>query len=103
MSPDPCGSTVALAREATTQEIKSDILTPYPNPFTAAFTLRINGADDEVSEVAVVTNTGMPVARFSNIKSNTDYDNIGEDWPKGIYIVKVIRGKEVSTHMVVKK
>jgi hypothetical protein len=79
------------------------IVTPYPNPFASEFTLRISGAEGERAQVAVFSLTGHPIENLGEIKANADYPNIGATWPKGMYVVKVIRGDEVITQMVVKK
>jgi hypothetical protein len=85
----------------TTEE--REILSSYPNPFTTSFTVAANGDDKEILEVAVFTNSGAPVERLTIGKSDGDYGNIGERWPPGIYILKVLRGKELTTHVVIKE
>jgi ELWxxDGT repeat protein len=100
----PCadGSTVAARQFAEAGQDKA-IMTPYPNPFTQDFTMRIDGADRDVAEVSVFSTSGMPIEKFESVKTNTDYSNIGSTWPKGIYVVKVNKGGTLTTHMVVKK
>jgi ELWxxDGT repeat protein len=101
-----CASATSLAsapEEMTTDGSPSNILTPYPNPFTDEFTMRVNGNEDEVAQVAVYTPSGLPVETFENVKANTDYNKIGAGWPRGMYVIKVRKGESVSTHMVVKK
>jgi ELWxxDGT repeat protein len=87
------------ARIATTESV----FTPYPNPYTTEFTMRIEGNEGEQAEVAVFNGSGMPVETFRNIDANFDYTNVGATWPKGIYVVKVNRGGVVTTHRLVKK
>jgi ELWxxDGT repeat protein len=98
--PSPCAasSTAAVANEE-----QSQLISAYPNPYTQEFSLRLSGNDGEQADIAIFTNTGLPVETIRGIKANTDYDNIGATWPRGIYIVKVSRAGKVSTHMVVKK
>lgn len=93
--------TMESARVATTAE--ESVFTPYPNPYTATFTMRIEGTEGEQADVQVFTGSGFPVENFSGITTNTDYENIGSTWPKGTYIVKVQKGKTVTSHRVVKK
>jgi ELWxxDGT repeat protein len=95
----PCAmeSMTAMASE---EEI---ILTPYPNPFVNDFTLRVNGLEDEKANVGVYTASGFPVESFEQVNVNTEYPGIGSAWPKGMYIVKVTRRGNITTHTVVKK
>lgn len=78
-------------------------MTPYPNPFTNDFSLRVNGNDDEVADVGVYDISGLPIEKLNGIKTNTDHPNIGITWPKGMYIVKVYKGGKLSTHTVIKR
>jgi hypothetical protein len=99
----PCPAEALTARTATDERKESTILTPHPNPFTTDFTMRLEGSEDELADVAVYTASGMPVEQFTKMKANTDYSAIGANWPKGMYIVKVNRSGVITTHMVVKK
>lgn len=87
---------------AATPPLKS-VFTPWPNPYTANFTMRIEGIEGEQADVEVYNATGFPVENFKGITANTDYTNIATYWPKGTYFVKVLKGKTVTTHRVVKK
>jgi ELWxxDGT repeat protein len=95
----PCMGAATMA-SAETEEI---IMTPYPNPFTNDFSLRVNGNDDEVADVGVYDISGLPIEKLNGIKTNTDHPNIGITWPKGMYIVKVYKGGKLSTHTVIKR
>jgi hypothetical protein len=96
----PC-STPAMATSASA--VEESVMTPYPNPFTSDFTLRVNGNDDEVAEVGVYTFQGLPVDKFEGVKTNTEYPNIGSGWPKGIYLVKINKGGKLTSHTIIKK
>jgi ELWxxDGT repeat protein len=95
----PC-STVAMSSTTTDESV---VMTPYPNPFTNNFTLRVNGGEEEIAEVGVYTANGFPVEKFQSVKANTDYANIGQNWARGIYIVKVNKGGVLTSHTVVKE
>ncbi|MBT1704412.1 ELWxxDGT repeat protein [Chryseosolibacter indicus] len=100
----PCTETLALMDVTLQQEATtSPIFTPYPNPFTNQFTLRIEGKDDEVAEIQVYSATGLPVDQLKDIRTNTEYTDIGANWPKGMYIVKINKGGTISSHTIVKK
>lgn len=94
----PCDAIVFSASQET--EL---IMTPYPNPFTNNFTLRVHGAENEEAEVAVFSDSGMPIEKLGAVKANVDHPNIGGTWPNGIYYVKVSKGGKLTTHTVVKR
>jgi ELWxxDGT repeat protein len=95
----PCAATVAM----TSQEEEGRMITAYPNPYTSEFTLRVDGDGDQTMHVSIYTNNGLPMESYTNLKTNTDYEHIGSNWPRGIYIVKISRGEKITTHTVVKK
>jgi ELWxxDGT repeat protein len=74
----------------------------YPNPFTNSFTFKMENESSDDMEVGVFTIYGMPVENVKNIKSNTEYD-LGSNWPKGSYIIKVKTADKTITHQVMKK
>jgi ELWxxDGT repeat protein len=98
---DNCADAVAMA--ATSSEEQSSIMTAYPNPYTQEFTLRLEGEESEEAEVAIYSSTGMPVETFKGVRMNTDYEHVGTTWPKGVYIVKVNKGGQLSNFTVIKK
>jgi ELWxxDGT repeat protein len=95
-----CGPNVQSASLMVDDEA---IITPYPNPFVSGFSLRINGKDDEVADVAVFTSFGRPVEIMRGLKANTDYSGLGQGWIKGIYLVKVSKNGEMKNYTVVKE
>ena len=96
----PCVSTaIAMSNESE----EAIMMTPYPNPFTSNFTLLVHGTDHEIAEVGVYTATGFPVEKLDAVKANTEYPNIGSNWPKGMYIVKVSKGGKLTSHTVIKR
>jgi ELWxxDGT repeat protein len=94
----PCGP-VAFASIQETEIV----MTPYPNPFTNNFTLRVHGEENEIAEVAVFSDSGIPIENLGAVKINVDHPDIGAAWPNGMYYVKVNRGGKLTTHTVVKK
>jgi ELWxxDGT repeat protein len=104
-APDsPCSDEIANADSgASMTTAKAEhTMTSYPNPFTSHFALRINGKDDEMANVSVVTAYGTPVETLGELRTNTDHQ-VGQSWTPGIYVVNVYKGGKVSTLMVVKK
>ncbi|HYC83706.1 MAG TPA: ELWxxDGT repeat protein [Chryseosolibacter sp.] len=98
-NPSPCATTLAIKEPKQ----KGKPLKTYPNPYTQEFRMRVDGEDDEIVDVAVYSSAGFPIETFKGIKANTDYDHLGTTWAPGIYIVKVLRGSETTTHLLVKK
>jgi ELWxxDGT repeat protein len=99
----PCGEVVAANHVPDNlMEKEKKIMTSYPNPFVNEFALRVEGGKEGAAEVSVFTLTGEPVERLGIIDTGTDH-TIGQSWPPGIYIVKINRDGELTTHMVVKK
>lgn len=76
---------------------------PYPNPYTNSFTMFLEGEEGSTADVSVFNSSGMPVEKFENIEFNIDHTNVGEGWPKGIYLVKVTKDGVTTTHRVIKK
>jgi hypothetical protein len=98
--PSPCFEpAVAFSSEAAEEKV----ITPYPNPFTSNFTLRINGDDNESATVGVYTTAGLPIEKLEGVKMNTAYPNMGNNWPKGMYFVKVNKGGKITSHTIIKK
>jgi ELWxxDGT repeat protein len=81
----------------------NSVMTAYPNPYTQEFSLRVEGGEDELIDVAVFTGSGFPVESFRGLKANTDYEHIGANWPKGMYVVQVSKGGVTTVHRVIKK
>jgi hypothetical protein len=79
-----------------------EVLTPYPNPFTESFTMKVKGQEGEKAQVAVFTGSGMPVENFDNIPVNSEHVRIGVTWQKGSYIIKVRTKDKVETYHVIK-
>jgi ELWxxDGT repeat protein len=95
----PC----TIATAMTAPEEDAQMITSYPNPYTHEFTFRVAGDPAETVNVAVYSNTGLPIETYDNLETNTDYEHIGTTWPRGIYIVKISMGDKITTHTVVKK
>lgn len=77
--------------------------TPWPNPYTAEFTMHIKGKQHEYADVSVYNASGYLVETYREISANTDYPNLGASWPKGLYYVKVMKAGKLTTHRLIKK
>jgi hypothetical protein len=97
----PCGATMARTSEQTLDS-GDPVLTTWPNPFTAEFTMQFQGTVDEYADVAVFTGTGFPLETHRGLPSNTP-NILGRTWPPGMYIVKISRAGALTTHMIIKK
>jgi uncharacterized repeat protein (TIGR03803 family) len=73
----------------------------FPNPFVNSFTAEISSSDGRPARVLVTDLHGQVISEF-NTEPNATL-SMGDDLRKGIYILKVIKGKEVTSHRIVKK
>lgn len=90
-----------LPQDETIESADEVLLTSYPNPFAAAFNIRVNGKVDDVFELTIFTMNGAPVAMYNNMKCNVDHA-LGANWADGIYVLKVYTGTKFTTQKVVK-
>jgi ELWxxDGT repeat protein len=98
----PCTS--AMAMEATSLSTENiNTASAYPNPFTHDFTLRVDGDDDAMIEITVLTPYGESVQKIKDLKSNVDYASIGAHWKPGMYVLKIVKDGQMTTQHVVKK
>ena len=97
--PDPGGCVESVASAA---DELSQILTPYPNPFTESFVIKMQGSNGEFAQVSVFTDSGTPVEKF-NVPVNTKDFQIGAAWAKGFYVVKIETNSKLVTYRVVKE
>ena len=93
-----CPPTVAFAATRSDNSIAS-----WPNPYTSAFTLRIPGTEGQKADLVVFNAGGFPVESFTGLSMNTDYEDLGGTWPKGIYTMKIRHGGKVTTKRLVRK
>ena len=78
-------------------------LTAYPNPFADSFTLNLADSGDQRLSVAVYTLGGMPVEQVDDVAANAVSLQLGSDWPKGRYIIRVRLPERVETYHVMKE
>jgi hypothetical protein len=101
---DEATTTASSSDEATTAPTLYEdqgIVTSYPNPFMNTVLLRVNGAGHESFNLRVVNTAGQIVETTEQLACDKDH-YIGNAWPKGIYILKVSKGRELTTTRVVK-
>ncbi|HEY0744470.1 MAG TPA: T9SS type A sorting domain-containing protein, partial [Chryseosolibacter sp.] len=101
--PDPAGCDSNLQFSALLMEDAPALITPYPNPFASEFSIRINGKEDERADVAVFTSFGNPIETMKDLKANTEYRNLGREWNKGMYLIKVSMNGETKNYTVLKE
>jgi hypothetical protein len=71
-----------------------------PNPFVNDFNLKVNATSNDAVRIKVFTTTGMMVQVLEG-KYQTDIQ-LGETWPKGMYLLKLESGKKSVVRKVVK-
>lgn len=94
----PCARVVAASAESAAEAKTS----PYPNPFINEMTIRIEGDPSEIARVRAFTFYGKPVGEPIELEANVDH-RIGQTWPRGMYVLQVIRGQQVERLVVVKE
>lgn len=100
---DECQESVLAAQLAGDNQKASKIMASYPNPFTDSFTLKVDGKEDDIAEVAVYTGSGLPVELLKDVAVNREHSNIGVHWPRGLYIIKVRTHSKVEVFQVLKE
>jgi uncharacterized repeat protein (TIGR03803 family) len=73
----------------------------FPNPFINSFTADITSENDHAVRIIVTDLQGGVVTETTSTTNGSV--SMGDDLRKGIYVLKVIKGKEVSLHRIVKK
>ncbi len=87
--------------EARVISKSSYIVGVYPNPFINNFTAEVSSEDQSSVKVILTDLHGLVISEFES-NSNTPV-TLGDQLNKGIYILKVVKGKEVTSHRIVKK
>lgn len=84
--------------------MKDDMtITSWPNPYATGFTLRIASTESRTVSVEVFDRFGLPVESFTDLRTNTDYGDLGSAWPKGIYYMKIYLDSSRRTQRIVRK
>jgi uncharacterized repeat protein (TIGR03803 family) len=73
----------------------------FPNPFINNFTAEVSSDDQGPVKLMLTDLHGQIISEMMS-NSNTSI-TLGEQLNKGIYILKIVKGKEVTSHRVVKK
>jgi hypothetical protein len=102
----PCGMVAARASAPAANLMISsseeEIVSTSPNPFTEDFTLYINSRETMPAQVAVYSVTGTAVQFFEELPCNTVH-RFGQQWPAGLYFMKVTLGEKTTTKKLIKK
>ncbi|MDO9262170.1 MAG: T9SS type A sorting domain-containing protein, partial [Flavobacteriaceae bacterium] len=93
--------TQAVASEQLEVEAISFTATAYPNPSTAYFTLRLQGATQDQVQVNVFDVNGRQV--YTKIGNYNDNYQFGERFQAGIYLVNVQQGTNKVSLKVIKQ
>lgn len=93
----PCGTSMAL--QPSIVQLKA---TEYsPNPFTEKVTLRITAAAAPAT-IVVKTFTGDIIHTLHDVRGDTDYE-LGQNWPRGLYVVNVVVDGKSESFRLIKK
>ena len=98
---NPCSRTVASAHASTGTSYERGPA-GYPNPFINDFSFRITGDEGETTRLKVFTLYGEPVEDVGELEANTEH-RIGQSWPKGVYVLQVMKRGMIEQYRVVKE
>lgn len=86
-----------------TKSLQNSTLTiqTYPNPFTSAFSLNVEGNSKDKVSIVITDITGRRIYQAHG-NANTQY-KLGRDLTQGIYILQVTQGNDVQTIKIVKE
>jgi hypothetical protein len=73
----------------------------FPNPFINSFSAEISSEEQHPVRLLITDLHGQIIAEASSDSNGSV--TMGERLDKGMYILKVIKGKEVSSHRIIKK
>jgi fibronectin type 3 domain-containing protein len=94
-----------LPKEMITMEMKeaSALFTVSPNPATSAFTLEVFDFEAaQTIQVEIYSMMGERVIQTSVI-GQKQYKFDVTDWPKGVYIVRVMAGNKMGVEKLIKQ
>ena len=97
----PCSRAVGTA-DTSAFSVEESVFPAYPNPFKSDFSFSAPRGGGEATRLQVFTLYGELVEDIRDMKPNTEH-RFGESWPKGIYVLQVIREGVVERYRVVKE
>ena len=84
----------------TRNQNKAFNINTFPNPFTNEFTLKVEGGNSEKLEILVMDAAGRTV--YQSIGTTDNKYKLGNNFVRGLYIIKVIQGNAVRTLKLIK-
>ena len=75
----------------------------YPNPYSASFGLSLTSASEENVSIKVYDMTGKQVDQREVAPSQMAEQQLGDNYPSGVYNIIVTQGTEVKTLRVIKR
>ena len=84
--------------ENSTDELSLQV---FPNPFSTSTTIKIFGAQKEQVRLEILNVSGACVYKNENQMAGEEI-TLGEDFPAGVYFVKMNAGNEIKTEKVIK-
>jgi ELWxxDGT repeat protein len=101
---DPCGATLAAARiedNSVGTTGSTTFIRSYPNPFVQEFSLELRGGQGAEYEVEVRSFEGQIIMKPTRFNVN-EVHRMGQEWNKGIYLLKIRDGQRVTTERLIK-
>ena len=75
----------------------------YPNPYSETFNLSLTTASEDKVGIVVYDMTGRLIERREVRATDSDEQQIGDQYPSGVYNVVVTQGEEIKTLRVIKR
>ena len=102
----PCTvNTAANAAVRMSDETLTSVFTvkAYPNPFASSFNLAIESESDEVISVQVYDMIGRELEARKATVSELSTQELGNNYPSGVYNIIVSQGDQVKTLRMIKR
>jgi hypothetical protein len=98
---DPCGATLTAARIGDVETTDSKTLVrSYPNPFVQSFSLELTGEPGASYVEEVRSFEGQIIIKPTRLAVN-EIHQMGEEWRKGLYLLKISDGIKVTTERLI--
>jgi hypothetical protein len=89
------------ALDATTFDNQS-IVESYPNPFTSAFTIKVNFDQLDAIQITVYDSIGRTIENRTVLNAANTIFEMGNDYPTGIYCINVKQGSKNQILRIIK-
>lgn len=100
---DPEASYSTSCALATTPFTAQSIVESYPNPFTSAFTIKVTLEETAPMEISVYDSIGRVIENRTLLNAANTVFEMGNEYPNGIYCIKVKQGSKIQVLKMIKR